>query len=190
MTAVETGAAGPETGGADSIEIRLGRALAALARGEDGSLEAVWELMAAKLYALALWRSGSREDAADAVSEVFVRLARKPLAVSRIARPRAYLLAMAHRATLDLRRRRGPTVALEEAFLVPADGHPVAAEGRRLNQALAALPAAQREAVYLRHWAELSFREIGAVTGVPTFTAASRYRLAVRRLRALLGVEA
>jgi len=171
------------------VEAPLAQALASLARGDDGSLETIWELMAGDLYALALWRSGSREDAADAVSEVFVRLARKPPHPSKIARPRAYLLAMVHRATVDLRRRQRPTVALEDAFLVAADGHPGAAEGRRLNQALAALPAAQREVVYLRHWAELSFKEIAAVTGVPIFTAASRYRLAVRRLRALLGVQ-
>lgn len=94
---------------------------------------------------------------------------------------------MVHRAVLDLRRRRRPTVALDEAFLIATEGRAV--EGQRLNQALAALPDSQRTVVYLRHWLELSFKEIGVVTGVPTFTAASRYRLALRRLRGILGVQ-
>jgi DNA-directed RNA polymerase specialized sigma24 family protein len=43
--------------------------------------------------------------------------------------------------------------------------------------------------VFLKHFAELTFREIGRVTGVPMFTAAARYRLALRRLRQHLRVE-
>lgn len=169
-------------------EERLAGALAAIARGDTAALADVWDLMARKLYALALWHSGSREDAADVVQDVFVKLARLGPELARIARPRSYLLTMAHRAAVDRRRRRRPTVSLDEAFLLPADGQP-AAEGCRLNRALSALPAAQREAVFLRHWEEMSWREIAAVTGVPTFTAASRYRLAIGRLRAMLGVE-
>jgi RNA polymerase sigma factor (sigma-70 family) len=44
----------------------------------------------------------------------------------------------------------------------------------------------QREVVYLRHFEGLSFREIGEVLGIPTFSAASRHRLAMRRLRKLM----
>ena len=43
--------------------------------------------------------------------------------------------------------------------------------------------------MFLRHFMGMSFREMAAVTAVPTFTAASRYRLAMRRLRRLIGVE-
>jgi DNA-directed RNA polymerase specialized sigma24 family protein len=38
--------------------------------------------------------------------------------------------------------------------------------------------------VFLKHFADLTFKEIGRVTGVPTFTASSRYGAAMRRLRA------
>jgi DNA-directed RNA polymerase specialized sigma24 family protein len=41
----------------------------------------------------------------------------------------------------------------------------------------------------LRAWAGLSFREIGRALGVSTFTAASRWRLALARLRRAFGVE-
>ena len=62
-------------------------------------------------------------------------------------------------------------------------------DGRRASDLLLELPAAQREVVFLRHFAALSFREIGEVCHIPTFTAASRHRLAINRLKALLGVE-
>ena len=51
------------------------------------------------------------------------------------------------------------------------------------------LPPPQREALYLRHFAGLTFAQIGRVAGVPTFTAASRYRLGIRRLRRMMGIE-
>lgn len=44
----------------------------------------------------------------------------------------------------------------------------------------------RREAVLLHVVEGFSFREIGRQTGVSLFTAASRYRLAVRRLRVAL----
>lgn len=51
---------------------------------------------------------------------------------------------------------------------------------------LSALPAAQQEAVELHLWSGLTFREIGEITGVPTHTAASRFKAAIAKLRPAL----
>jgi RNA polymerase sigma-70 factor, ECF subfamily len=167
----------------------LGALLARVAGGDSGALGELYDLVAADLFALALWRSGSREDAADAVQDVFVRLARTPETVARVRSPRSYLLAMAHRAVIDIARRRRHDVPIEESLLEPVcDGHEGRLDAARLSRLLATLPEAQREAVYLRHFAALTFAEIARVTGVSLFTAASRYRLGVARLRRLLGV--
>ena len=56
-----------------------------------------------------------------------------------------------------------------------------------MRRALTALPEMQREIVVLHVFNGFSFREIGNITRVSTFTAASRYRLAIDRLRLLLG---
>ena len=104
-------------------------------------------------------------------------------------RPRVFVLTLLHRAAIDVVRRRRDQLSIDEAsprFLETWD------EQRR-NEAseacarLAELPPAQRTAVYLRHFGELDFREIARITGVPTFTAASRYRLGIARLRKLMG---
>ena len=49
--------------------------------------------------------------------------------------------------------------------------------------AVAALPAVQREAFLLREEADMSLEEIAAATGVNTETAKSRLRYAVAKLR-------
>ncbi len=167
----------------------LAAGFAALVAGDLGAIEAIYDACAADLFGLALWRTGSREDAADVVQEVFVRLAGSPSGLGRVRNPRAYVLAMGHSASVDVLRRRKRTVEAEDSVLEAVRTDPVtAADAARASRLVLGLPAGQREAVYLRHFAGLSFAEIGDVTGVPTFTAASRYRLGIGRLRKLMGV--
>jgi RNA polymerase sigma-70 factor (ECF subfamily) len=63
-----------------------------------------------------------------------------------------------------------------------------ALDARRASTALRSLPAAQREAIVLHHFSGLTFADIGRVMGVPTFTAASRFRNGIRTLRRLMGL--
>ena len=162
----------------------------ALARGEAEALEAVWDVASRRLWALALWRTGRPEDASDVVQEVFFRLASRREELARVATPHTWLLAVTHHAAVDLVRRRGRqrTEPLESAAVVEAPAHDPGrrVEAERVSQHLSRLPAPQREAVALRHVEGFSYREIGRITGVPTFTAASRCRLGLSRLRRLM----
>lgn len=160
-----------------------------LAGGDLEALGPIYDSCAAEIFAIAHWRTGSRADASDCVQEVFVKLASSPAIVAGIRHARRYLLTIAHRTAVDRARARRRHVALaDEPLLESASLDPDRAlDAARATAALRQIPAAQRESIYLHHFAELSFREVGSVMGVPTFTAASRYRLGMARLRALLG---
>jgi len=190
MTAAPEGALG-QNERVDAEPDRLAALFAELAAGRTEALEGIWELCAGSLHGLALWRTGSPADAADAVQEVFVRLAQRRVQLVKVRDHRAYLLAMAHRAAVDATRRRRPAVDPEACPFLEAPGEEPERrlDARRASRLLRELPPAQREAVYLRCFAGLTFAEAGRVTGVPTFTAASRYRLGIRRLRRSMGVE-
>lgn len=169
---------------------RLRAALAAVGRGEPEALGELFDACGADLYGLALCRTGHVQDAEDALQEVFVRLARTRAKLGTVRNPRSYLLGMAHRAAVDVLRRRRSAVELDAELLEASSAdQDRAVDASRLAALLVELPAAQREAVWLRHFAGLSFSEIGDVTEVPTFTAASRYRLGIARLRRRLGVK-
>jgi len=177
------GRAGDRAGGRSWGELFLD-----LAGGKTKALEEIYEAAAGEIFGLALWRTGSREDASDVVQEVFVRLAEQGDRLRKVKAPRAWIFAVAHRVAVDATRRRRRTAPLESCrFLESASGD----AGRDLDAEkasflLAGLPPAQRVAVYLRHFADCTFAEIGRVTGVPTFTAASRYRLGISKLRDLM----
>jgi RNA polymerase sigma-70 factor (ECF subfamily) len=161
-----------------------------LCAGRPEAVELLYEIAAAKLFGLALWHTGSREDAGDTVQEVFVRLLQKRRRLARVRNPRVWLLTVARRAAVDLirRRKRRAAIPLEACpFLAsPGEDPERTRDAQRASALLAGLPPRQREAVYLRHYADCTFREMGRIAGVSTFTAAARYRLGVRKLRILM----
>jgi RNA polymerase sigma-70 factor (ECF subfamily) len=163
-----------------------------IAGGSMRAVEALYDEASADLYGLILWRTGCEEDARDALQEVFVKLVEKRASLSRVQDPRGWLFTVAHRAAVDAvrRRNRRRLEPLGEVhFLIP-DGSTAGPDpdALRASSLLSSLPPAQRAAVYLRHFAGCTFREIGGITGVPTFSAASRYRLGMARLRTLMEV--
>ena len=173
---------------ADPAERSWDKLFLDLAGGKAGALDEIYDAAAGKIFGLALSRTGSREDACDVVQEVFVRLVEQGDRLRRVKNPRAWILAVAHRVAVDATRRRRKSEPLESCqFLesTPGDAGRELDAGRACTP-LAELPPAQREAVYLRHFADCTFAEVGRVTGVPTFTAASRYRLGISKLRELM----
>jgi RNA polymerase sigma-70 factor (ECF subfamily) len=164
-----------------------------LAAGRSEAFARLYELTARRLYGLALWRTGSREDACDVVQEVFVRLAERRNRLTKVKDPRAWLLAVTHRAAVDLMRRRKLRQAqpIEQMPILEAPAYDTAqaVDAERASKLLAELPAAQRDVIYLHHFVGCTFAAIGRITGVSTFTAASRYRLGLKKLRRLMGRE-
>ena len=155
-----------------------------LADGDMAALEALYNLCANTIYGLALWRTNSASDAADVVQEVFVRLAGSRTRLRVVSHPYRYILQIAHNVSMDILRARKPEGVLTSELILPSSNSPEAArEAESLSNAVQTLPPKQREAIYLRYFAELSFRDAARVSGVSIFTAASRCRLALQKLR-------
>jgi RNA polymerase sigma-70 factor (ECF subfamily) len=164
---------------------------AELSAGRRDALGRLYDLAAGRLYGLALWRTGNPDDAAEVVQEVLVRVAEQRCRLDTVADPRRWLLSVAHRLAVDVTRRRRRRVVepidAHRHLEAPARDHARAIDAGRAWALLRRLSPKQREAVYLHHFASMSFAEIGRAIGVPAFTAASRYRLGLAALRRLLG---
>lgn len=161
-----------------------------LAGGRVDALDELYDLAATDVYRLALWRTGSKEDAEDVVQDVLIRVAEQGGRLAKVRHPRRWLLTVAHRCAIDLLRRnkRRRADSLDDVPYLeasPADPDRVV-DARAASRLVGTLPAKQREVVLLKHFADCSFADVGRITGVPIFTAASRCRLAVARLRRLL----
>ena len=141
--------------------------------------------------------------AQDVVQDVFVRLWRRPDAFDpRRGALGPYLRMMARSRALDLWREAEAADRaserlrlLTERDATDPDAEPVRVLERvsrreELRAALHHLPPAQREAVMLAFWGELTAPEIARLSDVALGTAKSRVRLGVRRLRELGAAEA
>jgi len=140
-------------------------------------------------YNLGRWLLGNDHDAADAVHDAYVRAARAAHTYAG-GNARAWWLAIVRNCCLARLSTRGRERALDDTTTVlprtaanDVEERVDAAQSNvRLAAHLRALPAEFREALVLREFEDLSYREIADVLGVPIGTVMSR----LSRGRALL----
>ena len=153
-------------------------------------------------YALARWLTRNRADAEDVVQDGCLR-AFRGIAGFTGGNARAWVLTIVRHAAYVWMRKNRPTAilmvedleAVERQLTNPGtpDGDTpetaliAKAESKRLEAAIAALPAPFRETVVLRDLQGLSYREIAAVTHVPVGTVMSRLARARGRLMQTAG---
>ncbi len=174
--------------------------LARVRAGDESALGVVYDLHADLVFGLARRVTRDEQLARDITQEVFTYLWELPDRVD-LARGslRAYLAVVTHRRAVDEVRRSERRSRVEAAAPVAEtqDGPEtcvVDAAVRewcraRLAAGLARLPAEQRAAVELAYFDGLTYKQVARALGIPEGTAKSRLRLAMSRLRALLGDE-
>jgi RNA polymerase sigma-70 factor (ECF subfamily) len=166
--------------------------VAGLVAGREEALAAAYEQFAARLLAAAWGMLGSREEAEDAVQEVFLNLVRSRSSLADVESLQGYLFTAIRHAAVrrwQRRRRERASADLVAAGNVAASDPRRAEPSGRLERALRALPAEQREVVALKIDGGLTFAETAAVLGISINTVASRYRYALEKLRQRLGEE-
>ncbi len=144
-------------------------------------------------YNYARWLSGNGAEAEDVVQEAYLRAFRYFRTFDG-RDPRAWLLAIVRNTYHS--RRPAMTVQLDvthhdvpspdptpEATLIQDASH------EAVRRAVEALPTDFREAIVLREFEGMSYKEIAAVTGVPIGTVMSRLARARERVSAQLADE-
>jgi RNA polymerase sigma-70 factor (ECF subfamily) len=164
--------------------------LRGLAAGDERAFAALYDQYGTRLYKTAFGILGRREDAEDAVQEVFTALVRSRKTLAAVNDLTAYLFSALRRAAARCaeRRKREPASSQDvediEAKTDPNEtNYPLA---DRLEQALQKLPEEQREVISLKIDGQLTFNQIAEVLGISINTVASRYRYALEKLREIL----
>jgi RNA polymerase sigma-70 factor (ECF subfamily) len=166
----------------------------------DGDIDAFAALYArhnGPLYRYLLRQVRNASAASDLFQDVWSRLVATRARYEPRAKFATYLFHIAHNCAIDLYRRDLKVRLNTQNFDPDAQGfEPAAPEHQQPDRmveyieqqsallvALAALPAAQREAFVLHEEAGLSVDDIARVTSVPVETAKSRLRYAIRKLK-------
>lgn len=147
------------------------------------TVETWYQLHGAALLLFGTALAGDRGRAQDALHQLFLKLL-KYTDLSQVTSVRTYLFS-ALRNTIIIRAKRldrdlSLDIAADSWFEAPNRDY---VEELDLRQALASLPADQREVTILHVWAGLTFSEAAEVLGINPHTAAARYRYALVKLR-------
>jgi len=164
--------------------------LGRIAQRDPQALELFYARHARAVFSLALALLGERPRAEDLTQEVFLLVWRSAGLYQPPGSARAWLLRLTRNRAIDeLRRdrhRRPAALPLPDSVwqalpapTVEAD----AAECQAVRDALAALPAAQREVLLLAFWHGLSHQELATRLRTPLGTVKTRLRRAVQTLR-------
>jgi len=164
-----------------------------IAHGDQAAVGELYDRYQRVVYGMAARITGDRMLAEDVVQEAFLAIWRSaPSFVKERASARPWILTIAHRRAVDIRRRRRLTTQLPDqelqtpAQLISPDVWPQVdqqLDADAIRTALASLPAAQREAIELAYFGGLSQHEIAQRTAAPLGTVKSRVRLGLTGLR-------
>ena len=181
--------------------------ISALQRAEAGAYETLLRRFQAPVYNLAWRLLDDPADAGDVVQEVFLKVFRNVDSFRGDSSLRTWIYRIAVNESHNRRRwlfrhRKGET-AIDDAFpgddnreapLVDAGETPFDFTVNReaqllLEEGLAAISPAFRAALVLREVEELSYEEIGEITGLPAGTVKSRIHRARGMLREIVERE-
>ena len=171
-------------------------------QGDSRALGEVVDAYAARVFGLLYRLTNSQDTAEDLTQETFLRVARTIQKYDHLGRFEPWLFRIAANLARDHARknkRRGPQLSLQsgegdDGFgpgqdptdvrqVEPGEGLAQRELGARLTHCLARLSETDREILLLRHFSELSFKEIAELLEIPLGTALARAHRALRRLR-------
>jgi RNA polymerase sigma-70 factor (ECF subfamily) len=170
--------------------------LARMTHRDPTALDTFYMRHARAVFSLALTMLRDHTRATDLTQDVFLLVWQSAGAYQPTGTARAWLLRLTRNRAIDElrrdRRRRANASALPPQAW-PAGSAPFAladaAERQAVRDALAALPAAQREALFLAFFQGLSHQEIATCLRTPLGTIKARIRRALHTLRQQLHGE-
>jgi RNA polymerase sigma-70 factor (ECF subfamily) len=159
-------------------------------KGDTAAFEPLVTRYQRALFTVALRLTSNREDARDATQNAFIRAFERLDTFDPSRRFFSWLYRIAVNESLNLRRTQRVHEPIEVDASLEAGRAPDPVEraelGARVQAALMQLPFDQREVIVLRHFAEMSYEEIGDALNLPEKTVKSRLFAARQRLAPLL----
>jgi RNA polymerase sigma factor (sigma-70 family) len=167
-------------------------------QGSRETLRRIYEKYRDDLLILAIALSYDAHLAEDAVHDVFVSFAQNVRSFTLTGSLKAYLATCVANRVRDLMRARRSRTRILDAEQARSMSRDVdnpdrliacSEELRLLSEALAELPAEQREVVVLHVHGRMRFRVIAKSLGISVNTVKGRYRYGIRKLRSILNSE-
>ena len=185
---------------------RLDAIVARAQQHDPAALDALVHRYSDRVFGLLYRMTRSRHEAEDLLQEVFLRVVRTIDRYQHQGRFEAWLMRIAVNLVRDhirRKRRQGKVLApvgQDADAADPLDAQPgntpapdapaeLADQVDQLSAALAQLSDGEREVIMLRHYSDMSFKEIAEAMGIPLGTALARGHRGLAKLRSIMEAE-
>lgn len=178
---------------------QIGTLLLRVAAGDRSAFAAVYDALSARAFGLILRVLVDRAQSEEVLQEVFLEVWQSAARFTpNRGQGRSWVLTIAHRRAVDRVRSsqsstdrdvRAGFRDMDVAYDDVSERVELKMEGRRVVDALATLPDAQKEALTLAYFGGYSQSEIATLVGAPLGTVKTRMRDGLSRLRMEMGVD-
>lgn len=166
---------------------RLEEYLKEIADDNMASLRLLYEETSAGVYSFTLSMLKNREDAEDAMQDVYLSIHRSAHLYTPMGRPMEWIMTVTKNICISKLRDRNKLKSLSDEDKPIAFPDISQSEDRMLlNEALKILTDEERKVIILKTVAQLKHREIATVLGIPQATVRSKYRRALKKLKQYL----
>jgi RNA polymerase sigma-70 factor (ECF subfamily) len=188
---------------------RLGTLIPQVQAGQPAALDELVDLFQPRVYGFVAKMIGPGPDAEEITQEVFLRVIRTLPEYKHDGRFTAWIFRIAANLVRDRMRRRkrdgplfsggsaegsaggdddrdDPLARAPDRGPAPEEPLGLAEDVDRMRWALSQLGDAEREAILLRHYSDMAFKEIADATGCPLGTVLARVHRGLKRLRSLM----
>jgi RNA polymerase sigma-70 factor (ECF subfamily) len=180
----------------------LTKTIEAAQTGEKSALEELVDAYGPRVYGYLYRLLDDRQEAEDLLQDVFVRLVRGIGSYKHRENFDAWIFRIATNLVRDRVRRRqrrpvfvatdddieprAPLLGLRDSSPNPSETMERHEEIDRLGRALNRLSDDEREVIVLRHFSQLSFKEIAGLLGAPVGTVLAKAHRTLAKLRKLM----
>lgn len=165
---------------------RLESYLSSIAEDDMTSLRLLYEETGAGVYSFTLSMLKNREDAEDAVQDVFLSIHKSAHLYTPMGRPMEWIMTVTRNVCMTKLRERKKLQQLIEEEPVEYFDSAQSDDRIALNAALKSLNDTERRIVLLHSVAGLKHREIATVLGLSLSNVKSKYHRALKKLKKYL----
>jgi RNA polymerase sigma-70 factor (ECF subfamily) len=184
--------------GSDRVD-HVGTLIQRVATGDREAFAELYDALSARAFGLIVRVLVDRSQSEEVLQEVFLEVWQSAERFTpKRGQGRSWVLTIAHRRAVDRVRSSQSSVDrdvragfrdMDVAYDNVSEKVEMKIEGRRVVDALAALPEAQKEALTLAYFGGYSQSEIATLVGAPLGTIKTRMRDGLSRLRMEMGVD-
>ena len=153
-----------------------------IANGDMDAFGELYDSLSSRVFNYAMTITGNKDMAEDITHDVFLQVHKHAARIDKMADPIAYIMVSTRTHSYNMQKRERLVTGLQDDVI---DISAISSVFNRLvlEDAFSALPANQREVVYLHLICGYKHKEIAAIQNTPLVTVKWRYGQALSKLK-------